>query len=131
MYWRIRWEADDNGESHRTLVVYKETQHVSKLDPLHNEWTDASSKADSHVHSLLAPLPANATLVTVIDAHPASLSWLGCVHGHRTMPLGVTRFGQSGDLVDLYEHYGIDQRSIERAAAEGLAAAAAAARTAE
>ena len=45
-----------------------------------------------------------AEMVTVIDGHPATLSWLGSVHGHRVMPLGVTRFGQSGDLPDLYPH---------------------------
>ena len=52
----------------------------------------------------------------VLDGHPASLSWLGGVQGHRTIPLGVNRFGQSGDLVDLYGHYKIDTDAVVEAA---------------
>ena len=39
VYWRVRWETDASGTPHRTLVVYKETQDVRKIDPLPNEWT--------------------------------------------------------------------------------------------
>jgi pyruvate dehydrogenase E1 component len=38
----------------------------------------------------------------VLDGHPATLSWLGSVGRHRVLPLAVTRFGQSGDVQDLY-----------------------------
>ena len=50
---------------------------------------------------------------------PATLSWLGSVHGHRVRPLGVEHFGQTGTLADLYRHYGIDTAAII-AAAEAL-----------
>ncbi len=43
--------------------------------------------------------------------------WLGSVAGHRIYPLGVDAFGQSGDLPDLYQHYGIDSEAILEAAA--------------
>ena len=62
-------------------------------------------------------VPRAAKLVTVLDGHPASLSWLGAVHGHRVAPLGVTSFGQTGDIIDLYRHYGIDTEAIVRACA--------------
>ena len=39
VYWRTRWEAAADGSAHRTLVIYKETQHISKLDPMEGEWT--------------------------------------------------------------------------------------------
>lgn len=39
VYWRIRWEPDSDGKPHRTLVVYKDTQSTTKLDPMPNEWT--------------------------------------------------------------------------------------------
>ena len=39
VYWRTRWEEDAAGRSHRTLVVYKETQDVKKIDPQAHEWT--------------------------------------------------------------------------------------------
>ena len=62
----------------------------------------------AHVESLLAPLAPDAGLVTLVDGHPAALSWLGAVRGQRVQALGVEHFGQSGDLPDLYRHYRLD-----------------------
>jgi len=45
------------------------------------------------------------------------LSWLGAVAGNTIVPLGVDRFGQSGDIPDLYRAYGIDTDTILDAAA--------------
>ena len=52
-----------------------------------------------------------------LDGHPATLSWLGAVRQHRVQPLGVTGFGQSGDIPDLYRAYGLDADAILDAAA--------------
>lgn len=83
---------------------------VTSYDRLVNEW---KSEGDaSYVASLLAGVPRRATLVTVMDGHPASLSWLGSVCGHRVRPLGVQAFGQAGDILNLYEHYGISTGAI-------------------
>jgi hypothetical protein len=49
-----------------------------------------------------------------IDGHPATLAWLGSVHGHRTRSLGVEHFGQTGTIADLYRHFGIDTAGILR-----------------
>jgi pyruvate dehydrogenase E1 component len=57
-------------------------------------------------------LPPHCKLVTVIDGHPATLSWLGGVMGHQTIPLGVEHFGQTGTIADLYRHHGIDAAAI-------------------
>jgi pyruvate dehydrogenase E1 component len=51
-------------------------------------------------------------IVAAIDGHPATLAWLGAVLGHRTIPLGVEHFGQTGTIGDLYKHFGIDAASI-------------------
>ena len=64
------------------------------------------------VERLLRPLAPDAALVTVIDGHPATLSWLGAVRGHTVQALGVEHFGQSGDLADLYRHHHIDTEAI-------------------
>ena len=40
------------------------------------------------------------------------LAWLGSVQGHRTIPLGVEHFGQTGTIGDLYNHFGISAESI-------------------
>ena len=73
--------------------------------------------AASVAERLLARLRPGAALVTVGDFHPATLSWLGAVAGNPIVPLGVDRFGQSGDIPDLYRAYGIDTDAILDAAA--------------
>ena len=57
-------------------------------------------------------LPSHCKLITVIDGHPATLSWLGSVQGHQTIPLGVEHFGQTGTIGDLYRHHAIDAECI-------------------
>ncbi|MBL4908042.1 MAG: hypothetical protein JKX94_11365 [Sneathiella sp.] len=76
------------------------------------------ASATSHVERMLEKLPAHCLLITVIDGHPATLSWLGGVSGHRTVPLGVEHFGQTGTVKDLYRHFGIDADAIVAAASE-------------
>ncbi|MGF1609897.1 MAG: transketolase [Kiloniellales bacterium] len=68
--------------------------------------------ARAHIETLLAPLARDAGLVTIVDGHPATLSWLGAVAGHRVQALGVEHFGQSGDVGDLYRTYRIDAEAI-------------------
>jgi pyruvate dehydrogenase E1 component len=90
---------------------------VTSADRLHGDWT-ACQRAGltSHVERLLAGVSRHCGLVTVLDGHPATLGWLGSVHGHRTRALGVTRFGQTGTIGDLYRDAGIDCQSIVAAA---------------
>jgi pyruvate dehydrogenase E1 component len=92
---------------------------VTSAERLQRDWHDrsrgwpASARAGgSHVERLLDALPADAGLVTIVDGHPATLSWLGAVRRQRVMPLGVDRFGQSGDIPDLYAEYGLDADAI-------------------
>lgn len=75
--------------------------------------------ARSHAERLLEKVSRHATIVTVIDGHPATLGWLGGVFGHKTVSLGVEHFGQTGRIADLYRHFGIDAASIV-ATVEGL-----------
>lgn len=92
---------------------------VTSADRLNAGWTAAQrarsrgqKSAQSHIERLLEGLPPHCKLVTVIDGHPATLSWLGAVQGHKTIPLGVEHFGQTGTIGDLYRHFGIDTASI-------------------
>ena len=86
---------------------------VTSPDRLYGDWRQNGDK--SHLAKLLAGLRPNARLVTVLDGHPAALSWIGSIAGHRVRPLGVDRFGQCGDVRDLYRAYGIDAEAIEAA----------------
>lgn len=86
---------------------------VTSPDLLHREWSAASTgrrmpRGTSHIERLLAGLPKGAGLVTMLDGSPSALSWLGGVDGRRVAPLGVDRFGQTGDLPDLYRQYRLD-----------------------
>jgi pyruvate dehydrogenase E1 component len=76
--------------------------------------------ARSHIGRLFDCLPRHCGIVSVLDGHPATLAWLGAVHGHRVRPLGVEHFGQTGSIEDLYRHHGIDAHAII-AAAETIA----------
>ncbi|MEQ8294967.1 MAG: transketolase [Nitratireductor sp.] len=96
---------------------------ITSADRLNAGWTAAQrareaglSYARSHVERLLATIPSHCGIVTVIDGHPATLAWLGSVHGHRTRSLGVEHFGQTGTIADLHKHFGIDADGIMRAA---------------
>ncbi len=92
--------------------------NVTSADLLHRGWS--ADPGGSLIDRLMAPLARDAALVTVTDGHPAVLSWLGAVRGSRVAPLGVTRFGQSGDIPDLYAAYGIDADAIIAAAEKAL-----------
>ena len=48
----------------------------------------------------------------VMDGHPHALSFLGSIGTVPAASLGVTEFGQSGDVEPLYEHHGIDAETI-------------------
>jgi len=56
-----------------------------------------------------------APAVTLIDDHPHALAWIGGLLGSFVHPLGVARFGQSGNLIDLYREYGLDAAAIAEA----------------
>jgi pyruvate dehydrogenase E1 component len=96
---------------------------VTSADRLNAGWTAASRArerglihASSHIERLLVEVPSHCGIVTVLDGHPATLAWLGAVRGHRVRSLGVEHFGQTGEIRDLYRHYGIDSNAIVAAA---------------
>lgn len=108
------------GESRRDIGLLA----ITSADRLHAGWTAARKlRRDrrgvqhlSHIEKLLAPLPRDCGIVTVIDGHPAALGWLGSIRGHRVEALGVEQFGQTGTIADLYRHHGIDANAIIDAA---------------
>jgi len=97
------------GERHAKIGLLA----VTSADRLHAGWL--AEPGSAAIDRLLAPLARDAVLATVIDGHPATLSWMGAVRGQRIAPLGVERFGQSGDLPDLYGYYGLDAEAIAAA----------------
>jgi pyruvate dehydrogenase E1 component len=55
-------------------------------------------------------------MVTVLDGHPHTLAFLAGLRGVPATHLGVTRFGQSGDLDSVYRYHGLDVDSLVGAA---------------
>ena len=97
---------------------------ITSYDRLYHDWQrsqveniEGRNNIDCHIINLTAPLHSNAVVITVQDAHPATLSWLGSATGRKLLPLGVTEFGQSGNIRDLYRQYGIGADAIIDAAA--------------
>ena len=98
---------------------------VTSADLLHRDWSarhaarwTGRARSPSHIETLLDDLSPSAGLVTVIDGAPLTLSWLGAVRGMRVSPLGTDRFGQTGDLPDLFRQYRLDSDAIIDAVAE-------------
>lgn len=76
---------------------------------------NAAGSGVAHCEGLLSAMHERSALVTVIDGAPATLSWLGGVKGQRVTALGVNAFGQTGDIPDLYRHFGLDAAAIAEA----------------
>jgi pyruvate dehydrogenase E1 component len=95
---------------------------ITSPDRLYDDWRRAPELRTrdpnhrAHVEKLLAPLAPDAGIVSILDGHPLTLSWLSSVQRNPVEALGITRFGESGDIHDLYRKHGVDADSIVRAA---------------
>ncbi|WP_241683483.1 hypothetical protein [Actinomadura sp. J1-007] len=70
------------------------------------------AKADTWILDAAFPARRAAPLVTLLDGHPHTLAFLAGINGVRAAHLGVTRFGQSGDIDEVYRHHGLDTDSV-------------------
>ncbi|MFC1408483.1 pyruvate dehydrogenase [Streptacidiphilus sp. N1-12] len=77
---------------------------------------DGADAAGSWILDAVLPASRATPLVTVLDGHPHTLAFLATVNQVPHRALGVTGFGQSGTLDDVYRYHGIDADSIIRAA---------------
>jgi pyruvate dehydrogenase E1 component len=73
-------------------------------------------RADESVLDDLFPKDRAAPIVSVLDGHPHTLAFLGAIRTVPVVPLGVSEFGQSGDIPDLYAYFDIDADAIVGAA---------------
>ncbi len=75
---------------------------------------------DDSILDRLFPTDRRAPILTVHDSHPHALAFLSGIHGVPIGCLGVQRFGQSGDVDDLYAYAGLDVDTIVGAALDLL-----------
>jgi pyruvate dehydrogenase E1 component len=81
---------------------------------------EVSGPVEPALLEALFPAERRAPLVTVLDGHPHTLSFLAGVRGDAIRCLGVTDFGQASDLADAHALHGIDAESIAEAALDLL-----------
>ena len=100
---------------------------VTSMDRLHRGWRTAMTGAirgarrprrDFHLARVLGP--DSGPLVTIHDASPHAMGWLGAAVGRPVVPLGVDGFGQSGTIHDLYELHDLTAGMVANAALAAL-----------
>ncbi|WP_131248216.1 transketolase-like TK C-terminal-containing protein [Brevibacterium casei] len=84
----------------------------SKIFRAVQERTRVSPSPRSAIADELFPAAHPAPLVTVLDGHPHTLSFLAGIRGDRTRNLGVSDFGQASSVSEAHEIHGIDTVSI-------------------
>lgn len=106
--------------------IFANIINITGPGPLYRRYQDSvrSAIGGNSAHPFMAEIiPAierSSPIVTVADGHPHSLAWLGGALGTKTIPLGVSEFGQSGSRAELYQEYGIDVDSIVAASFTAL-----------
>ena len=79
-----------------------------------------SRPGEEAILDVLFPRDRVAPIVTVLDGHPHTLCFLAAINYTPITCLGVSDFGQSGDVEDLYRYFGIDTDTIVGAAVDLL-----------
>jgi len=106
----------------QTQHIFANIFNVTSGDLLFHDYLAAQQEKirgrqrQSWMEGLVSPPERAAPVVTVHDAHPHTLSFIGGALSTRMINLGVTEFGQSGSQADLYQRYGIAQEHIVEAA---------------
>ncbi|HUG83627.1 MAG TPA: transketolase C-terminal domain-containing protein, partial [Euzebya sp.] len=118
----IEAAAELAGEGIAAAVV-----DVTSLDRLYRGWRQTLTRSiggahrpqqDHHLRTVLGAEPG--PLVTVHDASPHSMAFLGSAVGKPVVPLGVDGFGQSGTIPDLYDTHQLTTGHIVNAACAAL-----------
>lgn len=89
---------------------------VTSADRMFRGWHSATRRAAAgavmpsgswHLASLLHEVERHCPIVTVHDASPHALAWLGSVYGSPLTAIGVDEFGESGTIPELYDRFGL------------------------
>jgi pyruvate dehydrogenase E1 component len=96
--------------------VAAEVVCITSADLLFRSFQTRAGFGDGDPALLERLFPHDAPIVALLDGHPHTLAFLG----PRIACLGVQRFGQSGDIAELYEHHQIDAESVVGAALDLL-----------
>ncbi|WP_028061901.1 transketolase-like TK C-terminal-containing protein [Solirubrobacter soli] len=89
---------------------------ITSADLLFRSFQARSGLGDGDANTLEKLFRKGVPIVSLLDGHPHTLSFLGSP----IACLGVQRFGQAGDIAELYEHHQIDAESVVGAALDLL-----------
>ncbi len=89
---------------------------VTSADLLFRSFQARSGLGDGDPRTIERLFRKGVPIVTLVDGHPHTLAFVGSP----ITCLGVHRFGQAGDIADLYEHHQIDSESVVGAALDLL-----------
>jgi pyruvate dehydrogenase E1 component len=114
-------ELEDEG-------VHVHVVAVTSTDLLFREWHAATTATDEgqfpepppHLATLVPPPLRSAPILTVHDASPHAMAWLGSVFGTKVHPLGPVAFGEAGSIADLYDEHRLSVATIVNAAIGAL-----------
>ena len=115
-------EAVEAAQLLRQHGVFANVFNVTSADVLFHDYLETQQhnmqgrRQASWVEALVPPDERSAPIVTLHDAHPHTLSFIGGALATRMVCLGVTEFGQSGSQAELYRRYGIAPENIVAAA---------------
>lgn len=103
--------------------VFASVINVTSADRLFQRWNAAAMTTIDEAAHQPKPFPHLLSLdevgvpaLIVADGHPHNLSFLGTALEVPSISLGVTGFGESGTVEDLYRHHHIDPGSLANAA---------------
>ncbi len=99
---------------------------ITSSDKLYQNWNSSKKlqqdgeNVKSHIENMLEIISPHIPIITVIDGHSAALSWLGGVKGNTIFPIGISNFGQSGKVEDIYEKYQLNSNNIIKTIASAI-----------
>ncbi len=96
--------------------VATEVVCVTSADLLFRSFQARAGLGDGDPRTLERLFRQGVPIVTLVDGHPHTLAFLGAP----ITCLGVQRFGQAGDIAELYEHHQLDAESVIGAALDLL-----------
>ena len=111
-------ELDQEGVQATVLLL-------TSADRLHRGWrrtfttairTARVARPDGQLHRLVPAAERTRPVVSVHDAAPTTLAWLGSALGTPQLTLGVDRFGESGTIEELHRAVGISADDVVNAA---------------
>jgi pyruvate dehydrogenase E1 component len=107
-------EALSASESALEDGIYANVMNVTSTDRLFRGWMARCRGEHEAIYldTLLPQADRQTAAVTLLDGHPLALAWLGNVLQAPLHALGVTEFGESASLPDLYHKHQIDADAV-------------------